>query len=79
MEALESLLPDYCKRLKKKGVTRQMLHEEYLSLRPDGYARSRFNVRLFNTTVTVPAPSCILNTKPATRCILILPATSRKL
>ena len=41
-EALRSLLPEYCKRLKKKGVTRQMLHKEYLCQHPDGYARSRF-------------------------------------
>ena len=40
---LEKLLPDYCKRLKKRGVTRYMLHAEYLQLHPDGYARSRFN------------------------------------
>lgn len=41
-DALQALLPEYCKRLKKKGVTRQMLHQEYLGLHPDGYARSRF-------------------------------------
>ncbi|KAA6322960.1 hypothetical protein EZS27_027550 [termite gut metagenome] len=43
LEELEALLPDYCKRLKKKGITRQMLHTEYLSIHPDGYGRSRFN------------------------------------
>lgn len=43
LDALEALLPEYSKRLKKKGVTRQMLHGEYLALHPDGYARSRFN------------------------------------
>lgn len=41
-DTLQALLPDYCKRLKKKGVTRQMLHKEYLQLHPDGYGRSRF-------------------------------------
>lgn len=40
---LEKLLPSYCKRLKRKGVTREMLHAEYLAIYPDGYARSRFN------------------------------------
>lgn len=40
---LEKLLPSYCKRLKRKGVTREMLHKEYLELHPDGYGRSRFN------------------------------------
>ncbi|KAA6339006.1 hypothetical protein EZS27_013035 [termite gut metagenome] len=43
LEELDALLPDYCKRLKKKGITRQMLHTEYLSIHPDGYGRSRFN------------------------------------
>lgn len=41
-EILRSLLPEYCKRLKKKGATRQMLHKEYLCQHPGGYARSRF-------------------------------------
>lgn len=40
-EVLRSLLPEYCKRLKKKGVS-QMLHKEYLCQHPDGYACSRF-------------------------------------
>ena len=39
---LKSLLPEYCKRLKKKGVTREALHREYLSSHPDGYGRTRF-------------------------------------
>ena len=43
MQELELLLPDYCKRLKKKGVTRELLHLEYLSKYPQGYGRSRFN------------------------------------
>lgn len=40
---LESLLPEFSQRLKRKGVTRDMLHKEYLSRYPDGYSRSRFN------------------------------------
>lgn len=43
MQELELLLPDYCKRLKKKGVTRELLHQEYLSKHPQDYGRSRFN------------------------------------
>lgn len=39
---LEALLPGYCKRLQKVGVTRQLLHKEYLASHPDGYGRSRF-------------------------------------
>lgn len=41
-KALQSLLPDYAKRLKKKGVTRHQLFLEYRLTHPDGYARSRF-------------------------------------
>lgn len=40
---LEAMLPDLLRKLKKKGVTREMLHKEYLAKHPDGYARSRFN------------------------------------
>jgi transposase len=43
MQILEALLPEISKRLKKKGVTREMLHAEYIEKHPDGYARSRFN------------------------------------
>lgn len=41
-EILERLLPIYCKRLKRKGVTKEMLHQEYKSKYPDGYSRSDF-------------------------------------
>ena len=44
MEELKSLLPEYCKRLQKKGVTRESLHREYLSSHPDGYGRTRFYI-----------------------------------
>ena len=43
MQTLEALLPEICKKLKKKGVTREMLHNEYIEKYPDGYGRSRFN------------------------------------
>lgn len=42
LEVLYKLLPVYCKRLKRKGVTREMLHKEYKGQHPDGYARSSF-------------------------------------
>lgn len=42
LEALENLLPLYIKRLKRKGVTRKMLYEEYHAKHPDGYSHSRF-------------------------------------
>ena len=41
--ALESMLPALSKKLGKKGMTREMLHKEYLSKYPDGYSRSQFN------------------------------------
>lgn len=40
---LEAMLPDLCKQLKRKGVTREQLHKQYLEKHPDGYSRSRFN------------------------------------
>lgn len=42
MEALEALVPDYAKRLGKRGVTVKSLHEEYLREHPDGYKYSMF-------------------------------------
>ncbi|GHT78610.1 putative transposase y4bL/y4kJ/y4tB [Bacteroidia bacterium] len=41
--ALEKLLPDMCKRLKRKGVTREDLYKEYRTDHPQGYSISRFN------------------------------------
>lgn len=51
-EILESLLPIYCKRLKRKGVTREMLHQEYKAKYPDGYSRSSFclHIQLYEKT-----------------------------
>ena len=37
---LQALLPGYAKRLKKKGVTRQQLFQEYRSDHPDSIHRS---------------------------------------
>ena len=42
LATLEKLLPTYCKRLKRKGVTREMLYREYKERHPEGYSRSRF-------------------------------------
>ena len=41
--SLEAMLPDLCKQLKRKGITREHLHKQYLEKHPDGYGRSRFN------------------------------------
>lgn len=42
LQVLDKLLPLYFKRLKRKGVTRKMLYEEYRHKHPDGYSHSRF-------------------------------------
>ncbi|HFI4797882.1 IS21 family transposase [Elizabethkingia anophelis] len=42
-EHLDLLLSELCKRLKKKGVTKEMLHNEYRDKYPDGYSYSHFN------------------------------------
>ena len=39
---LDTLIPDYVKRLSRKGVTVKSLHEEYLREHPDGYKYSNF-------------------------------------
>lgn len=39
---LEALLPDYAKRLSRKGVTVKSLYEEYVREHPDGYRRAQF-------------------------------------
>jgi transposase len=43
---LENLLPELAARLKKRGVTKQMVHADYLKQYPDGYKHSAFLVRL---------------------------------
>jgi transposase len=40
---LEAMLPQLCKQLKRKGITRDHIHQQYLEAHPDGYSRSRFN------------------------------------
>ena len=37
------LMPEYVKQLKKKGMTRQKLYEEYIGSHPGGYSRSTFS------------------------------------
>lgn len=39
---LTSLFPEYAKRLKQRGMTKQLLWEEYRSRYPDGYRYSQF-------------------------------------
>lgn len=62
MEELKSLLPEYCKRLQKKGVTREALHREYLSSHPDGYGRTRFYI-LIQQHIACSRPIMLLKHK----------------
>ena len=43
---LEALLPELAERLKKRGITKQMLYADYISRCPGGYKSSAFLVRL---------------------------------
>ena len=43
LDALSALLPDYTKRLKKRGVTRKTLYSEYIKCYPQGYSYCSFN------------------------------------
>ena len=43
LDALSALLPDYTKRLRKRGVTRKTLYSEYIKCYPQGYFYCSFN------------------------------------
>lgn len=43
---LDALVPDYVKRLSKKGVTVKSLHEEYQKEHPDGYQYTQFKLAI---------------------------------
>ncbi|WP_390897704.1 IS21 family transposase [Segatella oris] len=43
LDALSALLPDYAKRLRKRGVTRKALYSEYIKRYPQGYSYCSFN------------------------------------
>jgi transposase len=53
---LEAMLPDLVARLKKRGVTKQMVYADYIKECPDGYKHSAFLVRL-NTFMGMSKPS----------------------
>lgn len=61
MEELKSLLPEYCKRLQKKGVTREALHREYLSSHADGFGRTRFYILIQQYIGDKPFLFCLLS------------------
>ena len=43
LDALSALLPNYAKRLRKRGVTRKTLYSEYIKCYPQGYSYCCFN------------------------------------
>lgn len=45
-QQLEKLLPDICKKLKKRGVTSEQLYKEYIKEYPDGYSMTSFRVAI---------------------------------
>jgi len=53
---LEAMLPALSQKLKKRGVTKGMLYEEYIRNYPDGYKRSRF-LELLNRHTGMVKPS----------------------
>ena len=54
-EELDALLPDYLKRLSRKGVTVKSLYEEYASKYPDGYSHTSFKRRIRHYKLEVKA------------------------
>ena len=43
LDVLSALLPDYAKRLRKRGVTRKTLYSEYIKCYPQEYSYCSFN------------------------------------
>lgn len=41
-QELEDLYPEYCKRLKKRGMTKDILYKDYCALSKEPYSRSQF-------------------------------------
>lgn len=54
-DELEALLPDYAKRLSRKGVRIKDIYEEYIRKYPDGYRLSHFGTLLRRYTLQVRA------------------------
>ena len=53
---LEALLPELAGKLKKRGITKQIVYADYISQCPDGYKHSAFLVRL-NAYMGMSKPS----------------------
>jgi transposase len=73
---LEALLPELSARLKKRGVTKQMVYELYASKCPDGYKHSAFLERL-NTYMGISKPSMRMTHKAGDK--LFIDFTGKKL
>lgn len=53
---LEGMLPELSQRLRKRGVTKAMVYEDYIRAYPDGYKMSRF-LELLNRHIGLVKPS----------------------
>lgn len=76
LEQLMPLLPDFARRLKKRGVTKGMLYEQYVQLCPDGYKSSRF-MDLLNQHIGIVKPSVRVTHKAGDK--LFVDFTGKKL
>jgi len=63
-ERLKNNMEDYAKELRKPGVTKLLLWEEYHEGNPNGYGRSQFCHHLLQH-IRVSKPSMVLQHKPA--------------
>jgi transposase len=73
---LEALLPELADRLKKRGITKQILYADYISRCPAGYKSSAFLVRL-NIYMGMSKPSMRVPHKVGDK--LFIDFTGRKL
>lgn len=55
-EQLQGLLPELCQQLRKRGMTKGKVYEEYLRQCPDGYKHARF-LELLNKHIGMVKPS----------------------
>jgi transposase len=65
-EHFKTKLDYFTQELKKRGVTRNLLWEEYLEAYPGGYGRTQFNFHLSQNLVA-RKPSAVLQHKPGER------------
>jgi len=61
-----SRMPEYARMLRKKGMTKLKIYEQYLEDFPDGYSRSRFS-RIFRSYIIQTAPVAHLEHKAGDR------------